>query len=95
VCRYSLVINYAPHHGDVWELQVKLQVFLTRAVGEGQLSVLIPREIVRYIRCVIGRMVARVELHAAEKKKAPPTENRTVVIRSYSPYREVEILRDC
>ena len=100
MCRYSLVINYAPRHGDVWELQVKLQVFFTRVVGEGQLSasrsVLIPPgEIVRCIRCVIGRMCARVELPAAENKKAAPTENRTVVIRSYSPYREVEILNDC
>jgi len=94
----SLLINYAPCHGDVWELQVKLQVFLTRVVGEGQLSasrsVFILREIVRCIRCVIGRMGARVELPAAENKKATPTENRTVVIRSYRPYREVEILRD-
>jgi len=75
-----------------------LQVFLTKVVGEGQLSasrsVLIPREIVRCIRCVIGRMGARIELPAEENKIATPTENRTVVIRSYSPYHEVEILRD-
>lgn len=99
MCRCCLVINYAPRHGDVWELQVKLQVLLTGVVVEGQLSasrsVLIPREIVRCIRCVVGRMGATVELPAAENKKATPTENRTIVIRSYSPYREVEILRDC
>lgn len=99
MCRCNLVINYAPRHWDVWELQVKRQLFLTRVVGEGQLSesrsVFIPREIVRCIRCVIGRMGTRFELPAAENIKASPTENRTLVIRSYSTYREVEILRDC
>jgi hypothetical protein len=84
---------------ETWELQEKLPVFLTWVVGEGQLSasrsVYIPGKYVRCIRCLCGRMGARVDLPAVENKKATPTGNLTVVIRSYSPYCKVEILRKC